>query len=94
LKLRPCPGARSGFGGPANPGGKWAETAQPGEAAGDDGEGLKPDSTFAQADEVHVPAAMADAEVSVPEETVSVGVGDIRCAMEGEGVHRNSGLRG
>ena len=41
-------------------------------------------------DEGHVPGALANPEVPVPEQRVGVGVRDVRRAMEGDGVHRES----
>jgi len=87
LKLSPRPGAPQCREGPSVPRGEGRKAAHQRKALRDDGEGLKAYPRLAQADKVHVSGALADTEVSVPEQTVGMSIRDVRGAMEGDGVH-------
>ena len=75
------------------PGGEGPKAPQHREAPGDDGEGLEPHAGVAETHKIDVPRALTDAQVSVPQQAVCVGVRNVRAAMEGAGVHGRCGRR-
>jgi hypothetical protein len=76
------PGAAHRGPGPAPQTPEDLEAADHREAAGDHGEGLQPHPGLLQARKVQVPRGVALAEISVPEQRVGVGVGDVAGPME------------